>query len=155
MLDISFSFLNFWSKQSSDLNIIICESFDVFRLLPPRPHRSQPHPQLFSHCVNKDHLYKNCLFIKAHLRFSESARLMNAFTGPLFAPQSLYFLRRRSGASRTTKKVTSIPLELPASPLDRGWGVVVGGGGGGGLGSSLQQVLASVELPLGGQQKLP
>ena len=70
--------------------------------------------------VNKAHLYKNCLFIKAHLRFSESARLMNAFTGPLFAPQSLYFLRRRSGASRTTKKVTSIPLELPASPLDRG-----------------------------------
>jgi len=69
-------------------------------------------------------------------------------------PKSLYFLRRRSGASRTTKKVTSIPLEPPASCLERGWGVVVvvvvvG------LGSSLQQVLASVELPLGGQQKLP
>ena len=153
MLDISFSFLNFWSKQSSDLNIIICESFDVCPLLPPW---SQPHPQLFSHCIDKGHLYKNCLFIKDHLRFSESARLMNAFTGPLFALKSLYFLRRRvSGASRTTKKVTSIPLELPARPLDRGWGVVVGGGGGGGFGSSLQQVLASVELPLGGQQKLP
>ena len=62
--------------------------------------------------------------------------------------------RRRSGASRTTKKVTSIPLKLPANCPERGRGVVevvvvVG------FGSSLQQVLASVEFPLGGQQKLP
>ena len=52
------------------------------------------------------------------------------------------------------KKVTSIPMELPANCPERGRGVVevvvvVG------FGSSLQQVLASVEFPLGGQQKLP
>ena len=77
------SFLNFWSRQSSDLNIIICESFDVC-CLPPPTHlitatSSAP-------TVGKGHLYKNCLFIKDHLRFSESARL-NAWTGPLFVPQ--------------------------------------------------------------------
>lgn len=92
----------------------------AFSPLLSRPSLITAAPQLFSQCVDKGHLYKNCLFIKDHLRFSESARLTNAFTGPLFAPKSLYFLRRRSGASRTTKKVTSIPLELPASPLDLG-----------------------------------
>jgi len=55
---------------------------------------------------------------------------------------------------RTTRKVASIPLELPASCLDCGLGVVVDVVVVG-LGSSLQQVLGSVELPLGGQQKLP
>ena len=71
---------------------------------------------------------------------------------------SLYFLiwtmRDRRGAMRTTKKVASIPLELPASCLDCGLGVVVDVVVVG-LGSSLQHVLGSVELPLGGQQKLP
>jgi len=71
---------------------------------------------------------------------------------------SLYTLswtmRERRGAMRTTKKVALIPLELPASCLDCGLGVVVDVVVVG-LGSSLQQVLGSVELPLGGQQKLP
>ena len=42
MLDISFSFLNFWSRQSSDLNIIICESFDL------RPHLLPHSPNLIT-----------------------------------------------------------------------------------------------------------
>jgi len=49
-----------------DLNSLqIWTSFSVNLLMCVAPssssHWSQPHPQLFSHCVNKGHLYKNCL----------------------------------------------------------------------------------------------
>lgn len=150
MLDIYLSWtfdlnsLQIWTSFSANLLMCVASS-------TPPPHWSQPHPQLLTKVTSiKTAFYKRSLEI---LRISEIADECFNWT-IVCSPNHFYFLIRRSGASRTTKKETSIPLELPASCLERGWGVVVDVVVVG-FGSSLQQVLASVELPLGGQQKLP
>ena len=80
MLDISFSFLNFWSRQSSDLNIIICESFDLRpHLLPHSPNlitatSSALIPLLTKVTSIKTAFYKRSLEI---LRISEADECFN------------------------------------------------------------------------------